>query len=147
MKPARCIACYCPLTLLRGERRRHCSRCGGGIRTPKATSACVTPGCAGTVEASRSLSGACVACRAKRSTLRAAVASRRRRERCAECDAPLSHDNLTGYCIGCAATAFVCRVDGCEARVAAFSVTRLCRLHNRSEVRRHYGIGRGGSRS
>lgn len=143
----RCIECDCPLMLLRGERRRHCARCGGGVRTPKATSSCATPGCAGTVDASRSLSGVCIACRAKRSTLRAAAEERRRRTTCAECDGGLSRDNLTGYCATCAATAFVCRVDGCDARVAAYSATRLCRVHNRSEVRRFYGVGRWGPRS
>jgi hypothetical protein len=142
LPPKRCVDCDCPLILLRGERRRHCARCGRETRPPKACAPCATSGCAGMVDPSRSLTGVCVACRARRSTLRAAVETTRRRGSCAECDAALGRDNLTGYCATCAGVALKCRVDGCEARVASYSVTRLCRQHNRSELRRRYGVGR-----
>ena len=146
--PARsCVVCSCPLMLLRGERRRHCARCGGGVRAPKATVPCSSEGCAGLVDPSRSVTGVCVACRAKSSALRSAFERRRDPEACGSCGGKLGVHNATGHCAACVNTAGTCRVDGCQARVAAFSATQLCKNHNRSEVRRHYGVDRGKGRA
>jgi len=113
--------------LLRGERRQHCARCGGGVRTPKATAECLTPGCVIGVDPTRSRSGLCVSCRARQ-----IPQSRRvKRQPCDRCGGPLGLDNRTGFCVTCCATAGTCRIEDCGRSISAANRLRLCADHRR----------------